>query len=101
MDHAIALQLYRIAQEALNNAVKHANARNINVELLARGGSVKLKVSDDGKGTAQSKINHNGIGLHIMRYRADVIGATLEIHSERGKGTTVLCTLPDTKTAKR
>ena len=95
-DRALALQLYRITQEAVNNAVKHAKARNIAVELTTRRGLIQLKVSDDGKGIVPSKLAHGGAGMHIMRYRADIIGATLNVQSEKGKGTTVTCTLPKT-----
>lgn len=93
-NQTLALQLYRIAQEAVNNAVKHAKAGNIAVELTTRGGLINLKISDDGKGITPSKLAHGGTGMHIMRYRADIIGATLTIKSEKGKGTTILCPLP-------
>ena len=93
-DRLQALQLYRIAQEAINNAVKYGSPRKITVELAASDGIFSLKISDDGKGFNPDAGGISGLGMHIMRYRANIIGATLEIHSEKGKGTTVLCSLP-------
>ncbi len=92
-----ALQLFRIAQEAVNNAAKHAHARNITIELAKRNGELTLTIQDDGKGI-DSGGRGSGLGIHIMQYRANIIGAAVEVHSEKGKGTTVLCTLPHLNT---
>lgn len=93
-DRIQALQLFRIAQEAVNNAVKHGHPRNITIELAALDGGIDLKICDDGKGFDPGGHAADGLGMHIMRYRANIIGSALEIHSEKGKGTTVLCTIP-------
>lgn len=93
-DRVQALQLYRITQEAVNNAVKHAKPDNITIDLAAAKGGITLKISDDGKGFDADGHAADGLGMHIMRYRANIIGAALEIHSERGKGTSIVCTLP-------
>jgi len=93
-DSVAGTNLYRIAQEAVNNAVKHSNAKNISIELDAVEEEVMLTVSDDGMGFSPSKINGNqvkGMGLHIMRYRARLIGASLEIRPGHNGGTTVIC----------
>ena len=78
-------------QEAVNNAVKHADARNINVKLSGEGNQYEFAISDNGHGFAVDKATVNGLGLRIMRYRAGVIGCNLEIESSPGKGTVVRC----------
>lgn len=85
----IALHLYRIAEEAVANAVKHSSASRITIELDVVSGDPTLVVSDDGKGIIRAKAK--GMGLHNMRYRANVIGADLRIRPRTGGGTTVCC----------
>jgi signal transduction histidine kinase len=89
----VASHLFRIAQEAVNNAIKHGEARKIVVTLSQDGGTVVLKITDDGHGFPESEKPSSGIGLQIMQHRANVIGATLETQSLPGKGVTVSCTL--------
>jgi two-component system, chemotaxis family, CheB/CheR fusion protein len=89
-DENLALNLYRIAQEAITNAVKHAKASQIGVSLRREGGDLRLVVEDNGVGF-RPKPRSKGLGLHIMRYRAGVLGGTLEIDSEPGKGTRISC----------
>lgn len=89
LDEGVATQLYRIAQEALNNAVKHAGARRLAVELEVRGAHACLQVRDDGIGLAQAR--HDGLGMSTMRHRAALIGASLEVESAPGAGTRVRC----------
>jgi signal transduction histidine kinase len=84
--------LFRIAQEAVNNAVKHSGAGEVVVRLTKGDGAVRLDISDNGRGFPKSPSNR-GIGLQIMRHRASVIGAELEIKSENGAGVTVSCIL--------
>lgn len=90
-----AVQLFRIAKEAVNNAVKHAHARHIIVELRRRGNEVTLHVKDDGRGldAAAPAAESAGAGLRIMRYRAESIGGHLAIASVRPHGTLVTCRL--------
>lgn len=91
LDNDQAVNLYHIAQEALNNAVRHAHAKNIRVEL----GSDLLKISDDGVGLPErgTLSSHHGLGLKIMLYRAETAGGRLEINSGPDHhGVTVLCT---------
>ncbi len=91
-DAAVAGQLYRIAQEAVNNAVKHSRARRITVTFSQRGSDLELTVADDGRGFP--KVLRPGLGLEVMRHRAGVIGAELTVESVAGKGTTIRCRLP-------
>ena len=90
-DEASATHLYRIAREAVNNAVKHAEAKRIHVELTGRGERFVLVVRDDGKGLASVPIRRDGMGVEIMRYRARMIGASLDFTGSPGEGTVVTC----------
>jgi PAS domain S-box-containing protein len=92
---AIAAQLYRIAREAVINANKHAQARQIVVELGRSGEEIVLCVTDDGVGFSDKPKLKHGLGSHIMDYRARLIGARLEIDSPKQGGTRVACYLPD------
>ncbi len=94
LDASVAGQLYRIAQEAVTNAAKHAQAQRIDVRLAKHRGNLLLSVRDSGKGIPAKKKKNAGLGLDIMRYRAGMIGATLEIESARNQGTAVNCRLP-------
>jgi signal transduction histidine kinase len=87
---------YRIAQEALHNALRHAHAMRVVVRLSRDGGSVALSVSDDGAGFDASAPEGTGrrLGLASMRERARVVGARLEVSSLPGSGTTVTLTVP-------
>ena len=91
-DEATATHLYRIAQEAVNNAVKHSQASRINVRLSARGGTICLVVEDDGIGLSKRRKRVEGLGLRIMTYRARMIGGSLEVGQAEGGGTFVACT---------
>jgi signal transduction histidine kinase len=84
--------LYRIAQEALTNIAKHARATNVEVILERRGKQVFLIVEDDGVGFEPSEVERQreGFGLLGMQERATLVGATLEIESAAGGGTTIL-----------
>lgn len=95
-DYIKATHLYRIAQEAINNAIKHGKAGKIDVALSKRKGSVELKITDDGIGFEPKSNGNGGMGLRNMNYRAGTIGAQLEIHSASPRGTEVICTFaPD------
>ncbi|MEI6970736.1 MAG: PAS domain S-box protein [bacterium] len=93
-DDSIAHQLYRIAGEAVHNAVKHSKAGRIDIRLSRGRNCLTLIVADNGAGMPRESANGTGMGQRIMRYRADVIGATIAITSTRDQGTTVTCTLP-------
>jgi PAS domain S-box-containing protein len=93
-DTIAAIHLYRIAQEALNNAVKHGRANRITLSLRNDGSTVQLSVRDDGAGFSPPT-EASGSGLHIMRYRAAMIGGVLSIDSHNGTGTVVSCVVPE------
>ena len=93
-DNAIATHLYHIAQEAVANAMKHGQARSILIQLAAKAGSGTLAILDDGSGIPQERENTQGMGLHIMNYRAAMIGGTLEIAPNGIRGTRVSCRFP-------
>jgi len=92
-DNKRDLHLYRIAQEALNNAMKHAQANVIVVALEVEENSLSLRISDDGTGFDPTGTGNSGMGLNIMQYRARTIGGTLEINANSPTGTVVTCTI--------
>jgi len=85
-----AMHLYRIAQEAINNATRHGKALHIAISLEARDDRVTLRIEDDGLGISES--GSSGMGLAVMRYRARLCGGELEVSSPVGGGTAVSCT---------
>src|SRR5438874_5291840 len=89
----VATQLYRIAQEAVRNAVEHGAAREVLIQLTFGHRDMLLAVQDDGEGF-NTKTNGHGMGLRIMRYRAHCIGGSCEVQTGPGKGTTVYCRVP-------
>lgn len=98
LDKGMTIHLYRIAQEAINNAVKHSGAERILIEFEAEDSRFDLKISDDGKGLRNRGPNgsdrpasEGGMGLHIMDYRARAIGGKLEISPAAGRGTSIRC----------
>lgn len=91
-DHEAAGHLYRIAQEAVGNALRHSGARAIVIRLTANPATVRLEVADDGSGMKRTR-RKPGIGLSVMRHRASTIGAELAVASMPGKGLTVTCIL--------
>jgi signal transduction histidine kinase len=94
LDPAVAIHLYRIVQEALHNVLAHAQATQVVIRLSADSRLIALAVTDDGVGLPEGAAQVPGMGLRIMRYRCDLIGADLQIRPAPGKGTTVTCTCP-------
>ena len=92
-DHKTATQLYRIAREAVANAVSHAQAREIQITLNVHDDETILCIEDDGIGMPPKKQRGSGMGLQIMRYRAGLIRAQFEIHSSVSGGTKIVCRL--------
>jgi PAS domain S-box-containing protein len=86
-------QLYRIVQEALHNAVEHGDARKVEIDLAVDQGNMVLTIGDDGKGF-DGRSASDGMGLRIMRYRAQCIGGSCEVRSNRREGTVVTCRVP-------
>jgi signal transduction histidine kinase len=91
-----ASHLYRIAQEAVNNALKHARARSATIRLAEADGRIVLEVADDGTGmpSKNGARRGGGLGLGVMQHRARVIGAELTVTSKRGGGVVVRCVVP-------
>jgi PAS domain S-box-containing protein len=94
-DDADAAQLYRIAREAVINANKHAQAREIVVKLERSQQGMVLRVIDDGVGFSNEPKLKQGLGYHIMNYRAQLIGGRLKIERPKKGGTCVSCYFPD------
>ena len=90
-DHVAATHLYRIVQEAINNAVKNGKAGRVGIFLNSNGDKIILSINDDGVGFSPDTARSGGMGMHIMKYRAGVVGATLNVRSGIGAGTTVTC----------
>lgn len=93
-DPVAALNLYRIAQEAMSNAVKYSQANHLQIELSKFDGKYRLTISDDGIGI-ESALQSEGLGMNSMRYRAHLLGGDLDIHSNGQQGTIVSVTYPD------
>ena len=92
---AVEEVLYRIAQEALHNVVKHAGARQVRVELGRIASGVRLRVGDDGKGFDPARVPDGHLGLTGMRARADKVGARFSVKSVPGEGTTIEVVVPN------
>ena len=96
-DKFVATHLYRIAQEAVNNAVRHSNAEQIRIQLAAQNGSVNLSVQDNGSGMPDNGEAGSGMGIRNMRYRARLVGGELNITSSQNAGTTVTCIMDSSR----
>jgi PAS domain S-box-containing protein len=92
-DDAVALHLFRIAQEAVNNAVRHSHARQIRIELDTIDTLTTLAVHDDGVGMPAAGLRNKGMGISVMQYRARMIGGTLDMQSSSA-GTSIFCRCP-------
>ncbi len=94
IDEAMASHLYRITQEAINNAVRHGRARAVVVSLQVNADKVQLSVSDDGIGLPAHAAEGPGMGLKIMNYRARMMGGVVDVGPRRSGGTRVHCVCP-------
>jgi signal transduction histidine kinase len=93
-DSAVATHLFRIAQEAVSNAIRHGKARHVNICLDSDDDETVLTITDDGGGLPENAREGNGMGLRIMAYRADMIGATFHLERLPTNGTRVTCSRP-------
>ncbi len=100
-DVSLAAHLYRIAQEAVNNALKHAKPRRLQVHLRQMRDKITLAVMDDGKGIGKISPQRQGLGLHIMKYRAGLVRGILTVRPRRGRGTEVICSVIHTEAKAR
>ncbi len=95
-DKDVSTHLFRLAQEAVNNAVKHGRASRVVVRLERAGDKLALRIVDDGVGLPPEGVQRNGLGLRIMTYRAQKIGGTLDVALGDNGGTVVSCTFNPT-----
>jgi two-component system sensor kinase FixL len=93
---AMAVHLYRIAQEAVGNALQHAHAKHITISLLQSDGFITLTITDDGIGIPRIASNHVGLGLSIMHSRADTMNGSLRIKRGLHGGTVIVCSVAST-----
>jgi PAS domain S-box-containing protein len=103
-DHAAATHLFRLAQEAVSNAIKHGKAKWVSIQLKTEGDRLYLVVSDNGCGIPENRGKSKGMGLRIMQSRANMIGGTLTVERNVPGGTLVICSAPNPapeKTKKR
>jgi len=94
-DHSVATHLFRIVQEAVNNAVHHASADQITIQIAVEDGLRSVRIRDNGVGLPEQFEKLKGVGVNSMKYRANVIGASLSIASKGTNGTVVACTWQD------
>jgi two-component system, LuxR family, sensor kinase FixL len=93
-DVDVATHLYRVAQEAISNAVKHGRSKTVRLALHEERGNVTLEIEDRGKGLPTPLPEFRGMGLRIMQYRAGIIGASLAIANNPEGGARIVCTWP-------
>ncbi len=93
LDDLVATNFYRIAQEAVANALKHANAKHIRITVSTENNSTVLTILDNGEGISAQAQKSAGAGIKIMKYRAELLGGTLNMGPAKRGGTLVSCTL--------
>ncbi|MBI5243609.1 MAG: PAS domain S-box protein [Elusimicrobia bacterium] len=100
-DPGMADHLYRIAQEAVHNAVRHGRPKGVVIALSEDNDGLTLSVRDDGTGLLAADKKASGMGFDIMRHRASLIHGTLTVSSQSGKGTQIICRVPNGNRAMR
>lgn len=93
-DNTVATHLYRIAEEAITNAIEHGRAEHVRIRLHLGDQKVRMRIEDDGTGFDETVENVRRMGMRTMEYRARLVGATLSVRSGKKEGTCVTCTLP-------
>jgi PAS domain S-box-containing protein len=94
LDSSMVTQLYKIAQEALTNAIKHGKAKRVAIHLVNASDKLSLTIQNNGLPFPDLESHATGMGLRIMNYRSSLIGGSLEIKGMGSRGTVVICTLP-------
>jgi PAS domain S-box-containing protein len=90
----VGTHLYRIAQEAVSNAIKHGKAGQLTIQLSSAPDRTLLRVADNGRGFTQPAPPHRGMGLRIMHYRAGMLGGNLSVENNPTGGAVVICSVP-------
>jgi signal transduction histidine kinase len=99
-DKSIGIHLYRIAQEAISNAIKHGGAKRVDIKLRVGSDGIVLGVSDNGVGFPPRLQKRRGMGLRVMQYRASVVGGSLTVQRRLGGGTIVECKVKMSKVGR-
>jgi len=86
--------LFRIIQEALQNCIKHSEAKSINIDVTSDASKIKVIMEDDGRGFNPNSLPKGGIGIINMKHRATLLGATIEWNTKPGHGTAIHIVLP-------
>jgi signal transduction histidine kinase len=96
MDAACASTLYRVAQEAVGNAIRHARTNSISITLSVHNGEAELEIADNGVGFIPEEVERRrpGMGLFTMRERAALVGGHLTLQTGAGQGTRVVARVP-------
>jgi PAS domain S-box-containing protein len=94
-DNSVATHIFYIVLESMSNAVKHGASENISVSLVHTGDGIEIMVRDDGKGFNKDNHSGKGIGLALMKYRADIIGGMLNISKNEPSGTLITCRIDE------
>lgn len=94
LDEIVAMTLYRLAQEGLNNIVRHAGATKASIRLKCTSDGIELTIGDDGRGFDPPSLGHPGLGLIGMRERAEALGGSISIDSAPGRGCVLRACLP-------
>jgi signal transduction histidine kinase len=100
-DPEAANHLYRIAQEAVQNALRHSQARKISIKLLRKEGAIVLEIRDDGRGISWHRTDAEGVGLRTMRHRTEAMTGSFEVVRPRAGGTLVRCRVPSAEPQPR
>ncbi|MBI4697402.1 MAG: histidine kinase, partial [Nitrospirae bacterium] len=93
-DKSVVTQLFRIAQESITNAVKHGRPKQIEIYLSKNKDNFIMMIKDDGIGISDMSGQSGGMGLRIMKYRAGLINASLDVQQDANGGTIVKCIIP-------
>ena len=94
LDDGAATHLYRIAQEAFTNAIRHGRVTQVTIDLATGDGTLTLSVQDNGRGFDERNSSNNGMGMKLMRYRAQMLGGDVTIANNKGGGVVVRCSCP-------
>lgn len=98
LHHEVEGHLFRIAQEAVNNAVKHGQTERVEISLCINDKKGMMIIRDNGEGMSENPGDSNGIGLHTMFYRTRLIGGSLKVRQHKPRGMAVICVFPLTET---